>query len=135
MALGTGYRFYFPVFTSAKSILNAYGDSCCITGIRVPRLLAASHIKPWGKFPAHRLAPRNDLCLSTLPDAAFDSGLITVDHEFKVVLSERLKGYFPQPALEQNFVPYAGKPIQMPDKLAEPAAEFLEYHRETIFMR
>ncbi len=116
-----------------QSILNAYSVSCCITGIRVPRLLVASHIKPWGKFPAHRLDPRNGLCLSTLHDAAFDSGLITVDHEFKVVLSQQLKAYFPQSALEQNFVPYASKQIQLPDKLAEPAAEFLEYHREAVF--
>jgi len=117
-----------------QSILNAYDVRCCITGIRVPRLLVASHIKPWGKFPNERLNPRNGLCLSTLHDAAFDSGLITLDRECRVVLSERLKRYFPQPALEQNFVPYAGVPIQMPDKLAEPDGEFLAYHRESVFV-
>jgi predicted restriction endonuclease len=40
-----------------------------------------------------------------LHDAAFDSGLITLDNQYRVVLSQRLKSYFPQPALEQNFVP------------------------------
>jgi putative restriction endonuclease len=118
-----------------QSILNAYNICCCITGIRVPRLLVASHIKPWSKFPNDRLDPRNGLCLSTLHDAAFDSGLITLDSDYKVVLSTRLKSYFPQPALEQNFVPYAGQPIQLPEKLAEPNAEFLAYHRESIFDR
>lgn len=29
-----------------KDVLNAYGGSCCITGIKEPRLLRASHIKP-----------------------------------------------------------------------------------------
>jgi predicted restriction endonuclease len=118
-----------------QSILNAYGVSCCITGIRIPRLLVASHIKPWGKFPDERLNPRNGLCLSSLHDAAFDSGLITLDTEYRVVLSDRLKRYFPQPALEENFVPYAGVSIQMPDKLAEPDSEFLAYHREIIFAK
>jgi putative restriction endonuclease len=116
-----------------QSILSAYNIRCCITGINVPRLLVASHIKPWGEFPADRLNPRNGLCLSTLHDAAFDGGLITLDAEHRVVLSERLKHYFPQPALEQNFLPYAGTKIHLPDKLAEPDAEFLAYHRESVF--
>ena len=39
-----------------------------------PRLLVASHIKLWRDFPTDRLNPRNGLCLSSLHDAAFDSG-------------------------------------------------------------
>jgi len=35
--------------------------------------------------------------------------------------------------LEQNFVPFANKPIRLPDKLAEPDPEFLRYHRHEIF--
>jgi predicted restriction endonuclease len=116
-----------------QSILSAYNIRCCITGISVPRLLVASHIKPWGKFPESRLNPRNGLRLSTLHDAAFDSGLITLDEDHRVVLSGRLRSYLPQPALEQNFVPYSGTKIRLPDKLAEPAEEFLAYHRESVF--
>jgi len=116
-----------------QSILNVYGVRCCISGINVPRLLVASHIKPWRDFPDDRLDPRNGLCLSNLHDAAFDSGLITVDDRFQVVLSKRLKRYFPQSALEQTFVPYEGKRIELPQKLAEPKAEFLTYHREQVF--
>jgi putative restriction endonuclease len=118
-----------------QSILNAYDVRCCVSGIRVPRLLVASHIKPWGKFPDERLNPRNGLCLSTLHDAAFDSGLITLDEDLRVVLSARLKSGFPkQPALEQNFAPYAGVLIQMPHKLAEPDSEFLAFHRAHVFL-
>ena len=62
-----------------QTILNAYGVRCCISGINVPRLLVASHIKPWRDFPKERLDPRNGLCLSSLHDAAFDAGLITLD--------------------------------------------------------
>jgi putative restriction endonuclease len=116
-----------------QTILNAYGVRCCITGIQVPRLLVASHIKPWRDFPGDRLNPCNGLCLSTLHDAAFDAGLITLDEKLNVVLSKRLKGYFPQPALEQNFVPFEGKPVRLPDKLAEPHLDFLGYHRKQIF--
>lgn len=116
-----------------QCILNAYGVSCCISGINVPRLLVASHIRPWHDFPDDRLSPRNGLCLSNLHDAAFDAGLITVDEDLRVVLSKRLRGFFPQPALEQNFVPYEGRAIRLPDKIAEPDEGFLAYHRAAVF--
>jgi predicted restriction endonuclease len=116
-----------------QAVLNAYDIHCCISGINVPRLLVASHIKPWGKFPNDRLNPRNGLCLSTLHDAASDAGLITLDINLSVVLSERLRSFFPQPALEQNFVPFEGKPIRLPEKLAEPDIDFIRFHRKEIF--
>lgn len=116
-----------------QAVLTAYAVRCCISGINVPRLLVASHIKPWGKFATERLNPRNGLCLSTLHDAAFDAGLITLDDKLNVVLSKRLRSFFPQPALEQNFVQFEGQPIRLPEKLAEPDGDFLRYHRDEIF--
>ena len=113
-----------------QTVLNAYGVRCCITGIQVPRLLVASHIKPWSDFPEDRLNPCNGLCLSSLHDAAFDSGLIALDDDLRVVLSKGLRGYFPQPILEQNFVPFEGKPIRLPEKLAEPDRTCIRHHRE-----
>ncbi len=116
-----------------QAVLTAYDIRCCISGINVPRLLVASHIKPWGKFPAERLNPRNGLCLSTIHDAAFDAGLITLDDKLYVVLSKRLRSFFPQPALEQNFIPFEGRPIRLPEKLAEPDGDFVRYHRDEVF--
>jgi putative restriction endonuclease len=118
-----------------QAILNAYGVRCCVSGINVPRLLVASHIKPWSDFPETRLDPRNGLCLSSLHDAAFDNGLMTLDKELCLVLSKRLKAYFPQAALEQSFVPFEGKPIRLPEKIAEPDPTLLCYHRDRIFKR
>ena len=74
-----------------QTILNAYGCRCCITGINVPQLLVASHIRPWSDFPEDRLKSSNGLCLSSLHDAAFDCGLITLDESCRVVLSSRLR--------------------------------------------
>ncbi|MBU0754654.1 MAG: HNH endonuclease [Planctomycetes bacterium] len=116
-----------------QTVLNAYGIRCCISGISVPPLLVASHIKPWSKFPNERLNPRNGLCLSALHDAAFDEGLITLDEKFRVVLSNRLKSYLPQPALQRNFVAYEGRRIRLPEKLLMPAGDCLDYHRAKVF--
>jgi putative restriction endonuclease len=38
-----------------QTVLNSYGVRCCVTGINVPSLLVASHIKPWRDFPKERL--------------------------------------------------------------------------------
>ncbi|MBI5762307.1 MAG: HNH endonuclease [Planctomycetes bacterium] len=117
-----------------QSILNAYGVRCCISGINVPRLLIASHIKPWNAFPDERLNPKNGLCLSSIHDAAFDSGLITLDEEWCVVVSKSIKKYLPQSMLQRCIVRYHGKPIRMPEMLAMPDQHFLGYHREKIFI-
>jgi hypothetical protein len=116
-----------------QTVLNSYGVRCCVSGINVPRLLVASHIKPWRDFPKDRLDPRNGLCLSSLHDAAFDSGLITLDKNLALVLSNQLKRFFPLPVLEQNFVPFEGRSIRLPDKLAEPHPAFVRFHRKKIF--
>jgi putative restriction endonuclease len=116
-----------------QTILNAYGVRCAISGINVPRLLVASHIRPWSDFPEERLNPQNGLCLSSIHDAAFDSGLITIDGEWRVVLSKELRSYFPEPALENNFTPFEGKAIRLPEKIAEPSSDFLRFHRENVF--
>ena len=116
-----------------QSVLNAYGVRCCISGISVPRLLIASHIRPWSSFPDDRINPCNGLCLSTLHDAAFDSGLITLDSEMRLVLSKRLKRHLPSLSLQQNFFAYEGQPIRKPEQLSEPFPAFLEYHRCSVF--
>ncbi len=119
-----------------QSVLASYGVRCCITGISVPRLLIASHIKPWrDSSDSERINPRNGLCLSSLHDAAFDYFLITLDEDLKVVLSPRLKKHFPQPMLEQNFCPFEGQRIDLPNKLAGPDPEFLKVHRDAFVAR
>lgn len=119
-----------------QSILVAYDVRCCISGINVPRLLVASHIKPWSECnDTERTNPRNGLCLSSIHDAAFDSYLITLDDRLRVVVSKKLKGYLPQPALENNFLQFDGQKIRMPEKFALPAPEFLAMHRKEFATR
>lgn len=64
------------------SVLSAYLNRCCITGLSVPELLVSSHIKPWkdSNIQTERTNPSNGLCLNSLHDKAFHRGLITIDH-------------------------------------------------------
>ena len=118
-----------------QTILNSYGVRCCISEINVPRLLVASHIKPWSDFPDDRLNPQNGLCLSALHDAAFDAGLITIDETFTVLISPKLKRYLPSVVLDHNFSCFEGTQIRLPEKVAEPNPTFLRYHHKEIFQK
>jgi len=73
------------------TILASYNQTCCITGIQIPRLLIASHIIPWANNEKERMNPQNGLCLNALHDKAFDTGLITVTPDYKIKISDFLK--------------------------------------------
>jgi len=116
-----------------QSVLASYNGCCCITGNPVPELLVASHILPWGKHPEQRLNPRNGLCLAQTQDAAFDKGLITLDEDYRLVLSPYLREFLPNDSLARNFLDYEGKQILMPEKFP-PDGEFMQMHREEVFL-
>lgn len=113
-----------------SAILAAYGATCCITGIKLPELLCASHIVPWSVDVQNRTNPQNGLCLNAIHDRAFDRGLITVTEDFKVKLSRRVKDS-KGPGI-QILTNYDGATIQLPSHF-QPAPEFLRHHQERIF--
>ena len=67
------------------------GRTLRVTGIREPRLLRASHIKPWAKCDTDddRLDVYNGLLLAAHLDAAFDAGLISFSDDGVILLSYR----------------------------------------------
>lgn len=71
------------------------GEACCLTGIEIPELLIASHIKPWRESsPTERLDAANGLLLATHVDKLFDKHLLSFKQEgedYVVVLSPRVK--------------------------------------------
>lgn len=111
------------------SVLAAYNNQCCITGLQQPELLIASHIKPWKDDEQHRLNPQNGLCLNALHDKAFDRGLISLSEDFRVLLSPKLHN---QQGFDLFFKPFANQSIALPERLS-PDLELLRFHREHIF--
>ena len=56
------------------------GEVCALTGIALPELLIASHVKPWRESSsAERLDPANGLLLATHADRLFDRHLLSFD--------------------------------------------------------
>jgi hypothetical protein len=113
-------------------VLGCYGSRCCICDLPDRRLLVASHIVPWSQRKDSRVNPQNGLCLCALHDRAFDRGLLSIDAGLRVLVSDQLAPYLPQPIVEGMFLAFRGRPVRPPDKFG-PASEFLEYHREHIF--
>ncbi|QTQ38141.1 Putative nuclease, HNH family [Aromatoleum petrolei] len=103
-----------------------------MSGIEGKELLIASHIQPWAHSEKNREArgcPDNGLLLSSLWDAAFDSGLVTFDEDWRVVSS---------PALSESAKKHLGLQEEkfLPKSFRNPRrAEYLAYHRAVVFKR
>jgi HNH endonuclease len=113
-----------------RAVLASYQGRCCMSGVNHPRLLVASHIVPWSQDVTNRLNPRNGLCLSALHDRAFDSGLISLNNDYQVIISDKLK-HKADEFTQINLISLQGKTITLPEKFL-PDRSFLEKHRATF---
>lgn len=112
-----------------QSLFEKYNGKCIITGIDHPRLLVASHIKPWAvSSNEERLAVDNGLLLSATYDRLFDNGLITFDHNGQIFLSaligkDNLKRLQLSPGMQFSI------------KANSSMKSYLEYHADVLFIR
>ena len=107
-----------------KIILSCYDGKCCITGIDNAALLIASHIVPWARDTENRLNPTNGVCLNALHDKAFDKGLITINDDYRVMVSKKVK--------HELLRKFDQAPITLPGRFY-PDQQFLKFHRSEIY--
>ena len=119
-----------PTIRTAQNLLQCAGIGRKGTGIAIRELLVASHILPWARYPKSRLEPQNGISLSRLHDGAFDRGLISFDDDYRLILSDRLRSHLPQKSLEENFVAYEGKVLNVLPDVLRPSLEYLSVHRK-----
>lgn len=122
-----GQRFF------RSTILSNYNTRCCICELPIESLLIASHIIPWKVDTENRLNPQNGMSLCAIHDKAFDRGILTLDEKYQILLGSDLLHLFEDEAIERFFIHYQYKTIHMPEKFA-PKKDFLEYHRNHIFI-
>jgi putative restriction endonuclease len=113
------------------AILASYDFTCCISGLKHPKLLVAGHIRPWGVDHQNRLNLRNGFCMNGLHDKAFEEGLITVTPDYRVRISSVLKKEKSEVA-QRYFLKYENKQIILPKRFL-PDPEFLKYHNNERF--
>ena len=116
----------------SRAVRCAYEFKCCITNINIPELLIASHIKPWrdSNDINEKANPRNGLLLNSLHDAAFDKGYISIDRDYRVMLSSQIINSTPENRV--FFDKYKDAKIALPLRFL-PDYEFIQYHNDVIF--
>ena len=108
-------------------LLDYWEGRCAITGLAVPELLRASHIKPWAdcESDADRLDVFNGILLAPHLDAAFDRGFITLADDGTVRVSPDLAG-------EDRKVLGLHQPLHSP-AIVNGHRQYLLWHRERVF--
>lgn len=95
-------------------LLRAYENKCAICGFSFIEGLEAAHIIPWSKSNyADRISPSNGILLCSNHHKLFDSGIIKINSEFKILHYENKKKKYSKAdkiaTLEMNL-----KTIQLP---------------------
>lgn len=112
-----------------SALMDYWQGRCCVTGLAVPALLRASHIKPWAKCQSddERLDVFNGFLLAPHVDALFDGGWISFSDQGSLLISEAL--------------PYAAR-VQLGvssewniPNLKPEHASYLTFHRANEFRR
>ena len=108
-------------------LIDFWEGRCAVTGLAVPELLRASHIKPWADcgIDAERLDVYNGILLAPHLDAAFDQGFITVQDDGAIVVSDALDA-------EARVVLGLDQPLSV-RRLTEGHRSYLPWHRERVF--
>jgi len=111
-----------------KSLLKSL-NKCPFTNINNPRLLIASHIKPWSKSDnIERLDIKNGFIFTPTFDLLFDKGYISFKNDKSLVISEILDtNTIDRLSLRNN---------EMIDTLPiNGRVQYLEYHRDVVLKR
>jgi len=111
-----------------KANVRLNEQSCRVTGVRDPRLLIASHIKPWAKSSdKEKLDGCNGLLLSPHVDRLFDKGLISFEGTGEVIAS---------PTLEASVLKsWSLDEIKNVGPFKPEQCRYLNYHRTEVFKR
>lgn len=108
-------------------LLDLWERRCAVTGLAVPALLRASHIKPWAdcESDAERLDVYNGILLAPHLDAAFDRGFITVLDDGTIAVSD---------ALDASAREILGldRPLRVRG-ITEGHRNYLPWHRNSVF--
>ncbi len=99
-------------------------QSCSVTGAKNPKILKASHMKPWRNSDnKERLNPYNGLLLTANLDAAFDNGLISFSGNGEILIAREFT----------DAADFGITPSMKLRKLDAQHQEYLTWHRDNEF--
>lgn len=117
---------YGPAFRVL--VTDAYRRRCAITGEKTLPVLEA-HIKPYALSGPHFIS--NGLLMRSDIHKLFDTGYITVIHDLKLEVSNRIKQEFQS---GKEYYQFHGKSLgYLPERTSNsPDRKYLEWHMKTF---
>lgn len=114
------------------AVISSYNTRCCVTGLPLVECLVAGHIVPWSVDEQRRADPTNGVCMSATFDRLFDCGLITIEDDLTLRVSNRVRGLRDQSAADLIAVRHSQKIIPPARFYPDPAC--LRWHQENVFL-
>ena len=115
------------------TVLSAYNQHCCITGISILTLLEACHISSWKEDVRNRTNPKNGLCMTPTFHRAYDKYLMAVTPDYEIVVSEQMIDGTKDEKVQHYLIGLQHKKILLPNKFA-PDVDLLAMHHE-LFLK
>jgi putative restriction endonuclease len=111
------------------AVADAYHRTCAVSGGKVLPALDAAHIRPFALGGTHKLS--NGILFRRDIYSVFDAGYVTIDDQYRFVVSERVKTDFNN---GNEYRRLHGTPLSMPvTPLDRPDREALRWHNENVF--
>lgn len=114
-------------------IKKNYHGRCAISKLKTDQFLVGCHILPVEDGEEDNIDASNGLCLTILYARAFLEGLIGIDAQYRVHISEELKSHQFENGYYSLFKKYEGSELSIKDVVIKPNPQFLELHMDTIF--
>jgi putative restriction endonuclease len=105
-------------------ILTGYRSQCAVCEMPIASLLVASHIVPWSVDRSLRMNPQNGICLCSLHDRAFDTGLLVVSRDFRISIHATVGAHGGVRPVAENLLRFEGNLLHLPERW-HPDAELL----------
>lgn len=110
-------------------VTDAYRRTCAVSGGKVLPALDAAHIQPYGVGGKHEVS--NGILLRRDIHSVFDAGYVTIDEQYRFVVSERVKTEFNN---GNEYRRLHGTQLSIPVALADrPNRDALRWHNENVF--
>lgn len=113
-------------------VLDAYQSHCAITGHKIRPTLQAAHIRPIADGGQHRVD--NGLLLRSDIHTLFDLGYVTINQDYRLIVSPRLRDDFGN-GDDLYALSAAARPITTPKRRQDqPSVTALQWHQAEVFL-
>lgn len=116
--------------TFRVAVTDAYERACAVTNEHSLPALEAAHIRSYAHAGPHDVP--NGILLRADLHRLFDQGYVTVSPQLRLEVSARLREDYSN---GRSYYPMHGQTLRLPPRAHErPAADFLRWHNERVFL-